>query len=313
MSLPLFSVTVPTRNRPKQLRRCLQSLAAAREQADFTAFVCDSSTDPLARAEVIALCETFRFVELHHHCGTTRAAARNTCVRVARSQLIVTVDDDVYVEPDAVTRLVDAYLNGSGPRAVCGSMDIGGTWSTPVVMRHIGYGRSALPGESPSFLPTGFLVYPRAFALVWPWNERVSTQEDQFMGALWRRHGIQLLHEPAARAVHEGVPCPKVQDSRIYVNLFDALIAGRDPLRAVAHELLGFAAGAKLHCRSPRGTLRFLCAWAKGNRAFMRDRHELRALCETVSPLDPAPPAEPIASGVIPNRTPDPSPSLEAV
>ena len=55
----LFSVTVPTRNRPAKLRRCLESLARAREHAEFTIFVCDSSTNRRLRAEVVAVCEAF--------------------------------------------------------------------------------------------------------------------------------------------------------------------------------------------------------------------------------------------------------------
>lgn len=284
----LFSVTVPTRNRPAKLRRCLESLAAAREHADCTVFVCDSSTDPRLRAEVIAACEAFPFVELHHHRGKTRAAARNVCARVARSELIVTVDDDVYVEPDTIKLLVEAYCEGRGPRVIAGSMHIAGDWTSPQVLRSIGYGRPALPGESPSFVLTGLLLYPRALAGGWPWNERVPTQEDRFMGALWRRHGVQLLHEPSARAIHDGVPSERLeeQESHFYVNLFDSLIASPAPLRAVAYELFGFAAGAKLYCRTPGDALRFVRAWAKGHRAFVRDLHTLRALCRTEPVLE---------------------------
>lgn len=310
----LFSVTVPTRNRPAKLRRCLESLAAAREHADYTVFVCDSSTDRRLRAEVVAACEAFPFAELHHHQGKTRAAARNVCARVARSELVITVDDDVYVEPDTIKLLVEAYHEGSGPRVIAGSMQIAGGWTEPQVMRHIGYGRSALPGESPSFVLTGLLLYPRALALEWPWNERVPTQEDRFMSALWRRHGIQLLHELSARAVHDGVPREKLeeQESHIYVNLFDSLVASRAPLRATAYELLGFAAGAKLYCRTPVGTLRFLRAWAKGHRAFLRDQRELRALCKARSVLELlATRTELLGSIAVSNPTLAPSPSLD--
>ncbi len=108
------------------------------------------------------------------------------------------------------------------------------------------------------------------------------------MSALWRRHGVQLLHEPAARAVHEGIPQADAddQESRIYANLFDALIASPAPLRAAAYELLGFAAGAKLYYRRPAEIVRFLRAWARGHRSLIRDWRELRALCESDATLE---------------------------
>jgi glycosyltransferase involved in cell wall biosynthesis len=277
-----LSVTVPTRDRPAKLSRCLASLAAAQERTEFTAFVCDSSTSEETRAQVAAACAAFPFVELYRHGGGTRAAARNVCVQVARSDLIVTVDDDVYVEPDTIELLLEAYEAGSGPRVVAGTMRMEDRWTGPEVMRRIGYARPALPGEVPSVVVTGLLLYPRLLGLRWEWNERVPAYEDLFMSALWHHHGVQLLHEPRARAVHDGVPHAGVdeQESHIYVNLFDALITRRAPLRASAVELLGFAAGAKLYCRRPRSAARYLCAWGRGHRALIRDWRELRALCE---------------------------------
>ena len=276
-----LAVTIPTRARPAKLRRCLEALAVARERTGFTVDVCDSTPQRSLRAEVAAVCHEFTFVELHRHVGATRAEARNVCLRVARADLLVTVDDDVYVEPDAIDLLVDAYRRGSGPRVVAGSMQIEHERTGPRVTRHIGYGRPAAPGESPDFVLTGLLLFPRALAAAWSWNERVPSQEDRFMCALWRRHGVRMLHEPAARAFHDGVPHETLEDqeSHIYVNLFDALIANPSPLRAAAYELLGFAAGAKLHCRTPDGARRFLRAWARGHRSLLRDRAELAEMC----------------------------------
>lgn len=277
-----FSVTVPTRNRPLQLRACLEALARAREIEPFTVHVCDSSTRSL-QAEVADICRAFPFTELDRHDGATPAAARNVCARVARSDLIVTVDDDVFVEPEAIKRLVDAYRRADGPRVVAGMIRFGEGWGNPGTMRRIGYGRALRSGERTSYLLTGLLLYPRAYALAWPWNERVTTKEDLFMSALWRRHGIRLLHEESARATHQGIPKRHDADEQanhIYVNLFDAAIANPDPLRAAGYELLGFAAGARVYGRSFAGFQRYLRAWAEGHRALLRDRHELRALCE---------------------------------
>jgi glycosyltransferase involved in cell wall biosynthesis len=282
-----LSVTVPTRNRPEKLERCLAALGRARERVDFRVYVCDSSTPPHTWQEVADVCNAFDFVELRPHAGTTAAAARNICVRAARSDLVLTVDDDVYVESDTVLRLLQAYERGNGRRVVAGSIRLSDKWTTPVVMRPIGYGRGARVGEVPSFLITGLLLYPRAFGIAWPWHEKISRDEDRFMGALWRRHSVRLYHEPSARATHDGPPRVEQVDvvkSHVYVNLFDALIANPNAVQAVAYQLLGFAAGAKLHCRRPRTAARYVQAWLQAYRAVFRDRHHLRALCATRPP-----------------------------
>jgi glycosyltransferase involved in cell wall biosynthesis len=294
MTTRALCVTVPTRNRPTQLRRCLEALARARASLDFTVCVCDSSAGPGRREAVMAVCEDYSFVELHFHDGSTRAAARNVCTEVAGSELIVTVDDDVYVEPDAIELLLAAYRQGSGPRVVAGSLKIGERWTGPRAMRQIGYGRPVRPGEKPSFVLTGLLLYPRELALMWPWSERMPDKEDVFMSVLWRRHGVDLMYEPMARATHEGVPANSLsgQDSHIYVRLFDTVVAAPAPRRAIAHELLGFAAGMKLYGRTPRGAVDFLRAWGRGHRAFIRDYRELRALCAAPAPGGHLPPDE---------------------
>jgi len=273
------SVVIPTRNRPDKLAKCLQALEAARERLGFEVFVCDSSTDDAVHAEVVRVCEPFGFARVVRHDGRNVAAARNRCAQAATGELIVNVDDDIYVEPGAIRALYDRYMAGSGWRVVAGSVAWGDDWSTPVVMRPIGYARKARPGEAPSFLIGAFFIYSRALALALPWNERVRTSDDRFMGALWRSRGVQLLYEPSARAFHDhqhvryGV---EHQESHIYVNLFDAVIANPSLPRALAYEFLGFAAGLRKHGRNAREGAAFLRAWWKGNARFLKDYGFLR-------------------------------------
>ncbi|WP_183085247.1 glycosyltransferase family 2 protein [Trinickia fusca] len=275
------SVVIPTRNRPEKLQRCLTALARARGQIEFDVVVCDSTPDPDVRRKVAEVCSGFGFARLRFHDGNNVAAARNFCARSAETDLIVNVDDDIQVEPGAIQRLFDAYEAADGHRVVAGSVRWGERWSCPVVMRSIGYGRAAAPGESPDFLIGAFFIYARKLALAKPWNEGIRTSDDRFMGALWRSNGVRLLFEPSARAVHDpehvkyGV---EHQSSHIYVNLFDAVIANPRPLRALSYELLGFIWGAKGAIRSGPNLLRFFTAWGKGHRALLRDYRYLSRL-----------------------------------
>jgi GT2 family glycosyltransferase len=253
---------------------CLDALERAHRRFEFRAHVADSSATVETRAETLDVCKQYEFVTLSRHDGVGVAAARNFCARVAHAELLVNVDDDVYVQEDAIERLVAAYRRGSGWRAVAGSVAWGSDWSGPVVMRPIGFGRLAGPNEVPSFLVGALFAYPRALALACPWVEGVPTSDDRIMGSLWRAKGVQMLFAPDARAVHDSRHTSyaiRHYSDHIYANLFDALIANRSLRRACAYEVLGFLAAGRTCFRRPRTAWRFLVAWLRGHRHLVAD------------------------------------------
>jgi glycosyltransferase involved in cell wall biosynthesis len=274
-----ISVVIPTRNRPEKLHRCLKALDEARKAISFNVHVCDSSTTPELQVSVTQICNSFEFVKYHFHDGQNVSAARNACAKFADTELIINVDDDVYVEPEAIKNLVDSFSRQSGLRVMGGSVAWGDNWSEPVIMRWIGYGRQLKPDESPSFLIGAFFIYPRSIATLLPWNERLDSSDDRFMGALWRGRGIKLLFEPNARAHHDNEHNsygPERYHSHIYANLFEALISNPSLLRLVSYEVLGFLAGAKLYFRNPMTAYIYSRAWVRGHKFFVRDINYLR-------------------------------------
>ena len=283
-----LAVVIPTRSRPDRLARCLESIAAARKNLEFPVYVCDSSPTEAVQTAVREVCERFPWTRVSVHRGANAAAARNACARAAKEDLLVSVDDDLELEPQAIERLVHRYAEGDGRRVVGGSVCWEGHWSTPVRERPIGYGRPVRDGEDPDFIIAAFFLYPRSFALAWPWNDRIDRDEDIFMGALWRSHGVRILFAEDARAVHEELPLSSDPDrlaetvnhqaSHIYSLLFDTLIANPDLIRALAYETLGFAASAKLYMRRPHLALPFLRSWLTGHLRLIGDFRYLRHL-----------------------------------
>jgi len=274
-----IDVVIPTRNRPDRLIKCLQALKKAREHINFEVKVCDSSTSVGIRKEVENVCEKFEFVSWYFHNGNNVAAARNFCAKVSSAPLLINVDDDIYVEPKSILNLYNTYQNSKGNRVIAGSVAWDNDWSAPVVMRSIGYGRKAKSNEKPSFLIGAFFIYPRELALKLPWNERIKTSDDRFMGAVWRSHKINLLYEPNARAFHDHQHTSydvKHQESHIYANMFDTLIANTNFKRAFSYQFLGFAASAKLYLKDIRTAFPFFYAWIKGNVAFVKDYKYLK-------------------------------------
>lgn len=288
--MPNLAVVIPTRNRPEKLKRCLSALAEARDLLPFEAYVCDSSDALAAREVVREVCEEFEFVRFFRHSGKNAGAARNFCTRVAAAEILVGVDDEVYVEPDAILRLFEAYKRGKRWRIVAGSVSwTEDLWSKPVVKRPIGYGRKAHPGESADFIVTALFLYPRALALTFPWNDRIRWRDDIFIGALWRSKGVTMMFEPQARAFHDEqlntYSAAEQQGDHVYVNLFDALLANPNPVRALTYELLGFVAGAKLYFRNPKVAWAYLTSWYDGHRRLVRDWRYLKSLvCRPLPP-----------------------------
>lgn len=282
------AVVVPTVARPKELSRCLDSLAAARGKLSFRVYVCDSSRSESDRAAVREVCARHQWVSLSTHSGTNVAAARNCCAAAAEEELLINVDDDLQVEPDAIDRLVDRYREGSGPRIVAGSLSWDGSWTTPKKIRDIGYARPVNAGEKPDFVIGGFFLYPRAFALAWPWNERIDTSDDIFIGAVWRSHGIEQMFAEGARAYHPELPTDsdpsRVADAvhnqrwHIYALLFDSVLANPSPRRTFAYETLGFAASARLYLFQRRWAIPFLRSWVVGHLRLIADRRYLRGI-----------------------------------
>lgn len=282
-------VVIPTKNRPEKLDRCLAALGRARTNISFTVHACDSSTDASTVAAVEQVCAKYPFVELVRHDGTNVGMARNTCTRAASEEIIVSVDDDVRVEPDAIDKLVAAYHRFPPLTVVGGSCAWSGVYSSAIKMRPIGYGRPARPGERPDWLVTALFLYTKTIGTMCPWNERIDTSDDRFIGAVWRSRGVGIEFEATARAIHDEDHNverfePHHQHSHIYTNLFDTVIANPHPTRAVAYEVLGFAAGLKAFGRSPATLKPFVSAWVGGHRQLIADRKHLRDLLATGEP-----------------------------
>jgi glycosyltransferase involved in cell wall biosynthesis len=277
-SSPTFEIVVPTKDRLDRLERCLEAIGRARGELDLPVLVADSSNDR-NHAETVNLVGRYPFARVERHSGANVSMARNFCVQVATRDVLISVDDDTQVEPDALEELISAYLGSPKPCVVAGATAWDGEYCEPVVMRHIGYGRPAREGEQPTFLITALLAFPRALAIALPWNERLSSDDDIYIGCLWRGRGVNLCFAPAARSIHDPIHSyygAGMEDSVIYTNLFDAIFANPDWKRAVSYEILGFAAAAKLHLRTVTGARRFLTSWVRGNRDLFRDRSYLR-------------------------------------
>jgi len=110
---PSCSVIIPVYNDPGYLA---EALASVRAQSidDWEAIVVDDgSDDERARANVESM-DDARFRYIRHEKNRGLAAARNTGIRAATSEIIVPLDSDDQLGPDYLARIVPFLEPGSG-------------------------------------------------------------------------------------------------------------------------------------------------------------------------------------------------------
>lgn len=113
MNAPLLSVIVPFHNRREVIAECLRSLYASTYQNIEVIAVDDGSTD--GSAAVVGEFPA-RLVTLGENRGA--GPCRNEGARVARGEILVFVDSDVLVGPEALGLIVEDFAGEAGVAAV---------------------------------------------------------------------------------------------------------------------------------------------------------------------------------------------------
>ncbi len=113
-----LDVVIPARDAALTLAACLDSLAAAGVAPDAVTVVDDGSRDATA---TIARGRGVRVVA--PEAGSGAAAARNLGAAGGTGDLILFVDADVCVAPDAVRRMLATFARPGAPDALFGSYD----------------------------------------------------------------------------------------------------------------------------------------------------------------------------------------------
>lgn len=98
---PLFSVVIPTRNRPGCLERCLEALSKLDYPSDgFEVVVVDDGSEPPADGTSTGKALGSLDVRFHRQDSSGPATARNLGVSMARGRYVAFVDDDCLPDRD---------------------------------------------------------------------------------------------------------------------------------------------------------------------------------------------------------------------
>jgi glycosyltransferase involved in cell wall biosynthesis len=116
--MPSVSVIVPAYNRSRELRECLSALSRSVPPPLESIVVDDASTDDTSS---VATEHGAIVLRLARNAGP--AAARNAGGRAAQGDIVLFVDSDVVVAPEAIRRVVKAFEDDPALAAVFGSYD----------------------------------------------------------------------------------------------------------------------------------------------------------------------------------------------
>jgi GT2 family glycosyltransferase len=208
MSAPLFSVIIPTHNRPQALSACLDALAASTPSgAAFEVIVVDDggAIDP---APVVTHAAKRLAITLLSRPHRGPAVARNTGAAAARGHYLAFTDDDCLPAHDWLQRLAKRCSRHS--EAAVGGRTLNALPDNPFAaasqtLNHYLYEFYLGGRREGGFFATNNLAVPRAgFLALGGFDSKFVTAaaEDREFCARWRSRGFQLVYAPEVIVHH---------------------------------------------------------------------------------------------------------------
>lgn len=213
MTQPSISVVFPTYGRCDVVRTTLERLLASDYPSDrFEVLVCDNSVDgtPAMVQEVAATARaTVRLLSSQERLP---AVKRNQGLRAASGDIVLFMNDDLWVEPDLLAEHASAHSGLHGPAAVLGHVRQSPLmpW-TPFIEWYQPFAYAELEGRAGEVVDYRYswsmnLSFPRDVLLMRnllfheDWAH--IGHEDVELGWRWTKAGYPIVYHPAATGEH---------------------------------------------------------------------------------------------------------------
>jgi GT2 family glycosyltransferase len=201
------SVVVPTYRRPRQLRACIEALAAQDLQEPWEVVVVDdgSPEPPDPGVESLMAARGWRLIR---QANAGPSAARNRGVREARGEFIAFTDDDCLPEPALLETLLRAARDR--PNALVGGTTVNGLTgdffaSTSQLIVDLVYEHFNADPDDGYFLASNNVLCSRErFLELGGFDESFprAGAEDRDFCDRWRMRGWPIVWRPEARVEH---------------------------------------------------------------------------------------------------------------
>lgn len=203
----LFSIVIPTHDRPRQLRVCLAALGAVdypRER--FEVIVANDGGD-VPPDELVRDLGARMSLQIFSQPNLGPSAARNAAVARSRGRFLVFTDDDCVPPPDWLTRLEAAVKRS--PNALVGGRTINLLADNPystashLLLEYVYdyYSDSAL-ADRRFFASNHFALPAEGFARICGFDETFRAAEDREFCRRWVASGGMLAYDPDVVMYH---------------------------------------------------------------------------------------------------------------
>lgn len=206
---PIFSIIVPTFNRPRQLRRCLQALEALDYPRDRFEVIVVNDGGAHSLDEIVAEFEPQFCLRYVVQPNLGPAAARNKGAKLANGRFLAFTDDDC-APAAAWLRQLAAQLNAD-PTKMVGGYTKNALHRNPfsitsqLLIDFLYHHYNQTESTARFFTSNNFAVLADLFWQVGGFEEAIllAAGEDRELCDRWLDHGLGMVYLPKAVVYHE--------------------------------------------------------------------------------------------------------------
>lgn len=286
-------VGIPTKNRADKLKKCL---AALKNQTfkNFYVIIVDGSEGE----ETKDVCSQFStFMEIVYIKSLKRglSKARKIIAENCQSEVLLYIDDDVYLFEDSISKLLDNYLNlkNKGNYIISGQIEYFGKLTTPIKLTAYG-GGFPFPASKADYFIGALMFIPKAIYKNLHWNERFVSWgfEEVFYFLMCKRHHVKLFWIDSLLAIHDNEHSKNRLDigtetHRAYTMLYKHVFVEPSVSGLLILESVGFFRNLIInsisYLLSPEKLVFFIFSyiysWIKGHLWFLKDLKYFKSSC----------------------------------
>jgi glycosyltransferase involved in cell wall biosynthesis len=204
----VFSVIIPTYNRPQRLATCLESLTRLDYSRDrFEVIVVDDGSQTPIES-VVAPLQNQLSITLIRQANSGPATARNTGAAKATGQFLVFTDDDCEVASDWLITLEKRFA--TAPNCLIGGKTLNAlpnnlySTASQLLIDYLYLYFNANFQESSFFASNNFALPRELFHILGGFDTTfpLAAGEDREFCDRWQHHGYKMLYAPEVRIYH---------------------------------------------------------------------------------------------------------------
>lgn len=284
-------VGIPTKNRADKLRKCLEALENQTFK-DFNVIIVDSSKGDEPKEVCSQFSNNLDIIYIKSlKLGLSRA--RRLIAENCQSEILLFIDDDVYLYEDCISKLLDNYvsLKNKGNYIISGQVEYFGNLTAPIKLTPQGGGFPASASKADCFIGALMLIPQTIYKNV-PWNERFVSWgfEEVLYFLMCKRLGLKLFWINSPLAIHDDENCKNrfevgTETNRAYTILYKHVFVEPSVVNLLILESVGFlrnlVINAIAYWHSPKKLVFFIFSyvysWFRGHLWFLKDLSILKS------------------------------------